>query len=431
VSQEHLLDVLQPHFNNMDIEQPNSISGSGPGTVTNVTSPNGTITVATSTTTPAIDIDLTHTNVWTGSQTFTDNAFTIQDDVDNTKKAMFTIGGISTGTTNMYGLPNTTGTLVTIANISQTFVGVTIFTNASLSLGTSTAASTYNLGTGATLTATTKAINIGTAGVSGSTTNINIGSAVAGALGTTTISSPTTAVTGNINLQGTLAAGLSSSAVLAIGTVGSSNLVTYSSNVGASSASSMYQFAGSTNANFRSAFAGSSSSIAISVGNNYANTIVGSSVATTAASGTHTWLANLVANSLGTITSGGATVTNTASLYVGPANTAGTNNYSLYIDTGNTTIGNGNLSLATAGNKLNIATGSNASIGTATLSGGTITVATTAVTASSKIFLTDATTGALTNIGTPTVGIIVAGTSFVINSSNVLDTSSVNWLIIN
>jgi hypothetical protein len=91
----------------------------------------------------------------------------------------------------------------------------------------------------------------------------------------------------------------------------------------------------------------------------------------------------------------------------------------------------GNIEMSTAGNKLIIATGSNASVGTATLSGGTVTVNTTAVTASSKIFLTDATTGALTNIGVPTVGTITAGTSFVINSSNVLDNSNINWFIIN
>lgn len=90
-----------------------------------------------------------------------------------------------------------------------------------------------------------------------------------------------------------------------------------------------------------------------------------------------------------------------------------------------------NLTLATAGNKINIATGTNASVGVATLSGGTVTVSTTAVTASSLIYLTDATTGTLTNIGTPTVGTKTAGTSFVINSSNVLDTSTVNWIIIN
>jgi hypothetical protein len=44
----------------------------------------------------------------------------------------------------------------------------------------STGASTYNIATGATLTATTKTINIGTAGVSGSTTNVSIGSATGG-----------------------------------------------------------------------------------------------------------------------------------------------------------------------------------------------------------------------------------------------------------
>lgn len=92
---------------------------------------------------------------------------------------------------------------------------------------------------------------------------------------------------------------------------------------------------------------------------------------------------------------------------------------------------NGSLTLSTAGNKLSIATGTNASVGTATLVGGTVTVSTTAVTASSKIFLTDATTGALTNVGSQSVGTIVAGTSFVINSTNPLDTSNVNWFIIN
>lgn len=79
---------------------------------------------------------------------------------------------------------------------TQTVSGNITFSNASLTLGNSTAASTYNLGTGATLNATTKAINIGTAGVSGSTTNITIGSAVSGALGTTTVN-------GNITATGT------------------------------------------------------------------------------------------------------------------------------------------------------------------------------------------------------------------------------------
>lgn len=89
---------------------------------------------------------------------------------------------------------------------TQTVSGNITFSNASLTLGNSTAASTYNLGTGATLNATTKAINIGTAGVSGSTTNITIGSAVAGALGTTTINGNITATGTTLNLGNSTAA---------------------------------------------------------------------------------------------------------------------------------------------------------------------------------------------------------------------------------
>lgn len=90
----------------------------------------------------------------------------------------------------------------------------------------------------------------------------------------------------------------------------------------------------------------------------------------------------------------------------------------------------GNLALLVAGNKLKIATGANASVGTsAAMTAGSITINTTAVTASSQIFLTHATLGGTQGI--LSVGIITAGTSFVINSSNAADTGTVNWLIIN
>jgi hypothetical protein len=61
------------------------------------------------------------------------------------------------------------------------------------SIGGTTAASTLNLATGATLTATTKAVNIGTAGVAGSTTNIAIGSTTG--TSTTTLQGTTNGVT--------------------------------------------------------------------------------------------------------------------------------------------------------------------------------------------------------------------------------------------
>lgn len=102
----------------------------------------------------------------------------------------------------------------------------------------------------------------------------------------------------------------------------------------------------------------------------------------------------------------------------------------LSIDFSQNTTFNGNVSLGTAGNKLSIKTGTNATAGTGTLSGGTVTIATTAVTASSLIFITDTSSGA-TNVGTLRVSAQTAGTSFVVTSSNVLDASTFNWLIIN
>lgn len=78
--------------------------------------------------------------------------------------------------------------------------------------------------------------------------------------------------------------------------------------------------------------------------------------------------------------------------------------------------------------KLNITTGSNASLGSGTLIKGSATISTKAVTASSKIFVT------LTNCnncGTVYIGTINAGASFIVNSSNNNDNSSFNWWIVN
>jgi len=90
----------------------------------------------------------------------------------------------------------------------------------------------------------------------------------------------------------------------------------------------------------------------------------------------------------------------------------------------------GNIALLSAGNKIKIATGSNASVGTSgAMTSGTITINTTAVTANSIIFLTHANSSG--TLGELSVGTITAGTSFVINSSSSSDTSTVNWIIIN
>lgn len=75
--------------------------------------------------------------------------------------------------------------------------------------------------------------------------------------------------------------------------------------------------------------------------------------------------------------------------------------------------------------------GAAGSVGVATLVAGTVTVSTTAVTANSRIFLTrDTPGGVVGDLSAPTAS-ITAATSFVINSDNVADTSTINWFLVN
>jgi predicted enzyme related to lactoylglutathione lyase len=88
----------------------------------------------------------------------------------------------------------------------------------------------------------------------------------------------------------------------------------------------------------------------------------------------------------------------------------------------------GNVSLSTVGKGLYIKEGTNATMGSAVLVGGTVTVSTTKVTAGSRIFLSvDAIGGTL---GIVAVSARSAGTSFTVTSSNALDTSTISWLIV-
>lgn len=88
----------------------------------------------------------------------------------------------------------------------------------------------------------------------------------------------------------------------------------------------------------------------------------------------------------------------------------------------------GNLSLTQAGNKIKIATGSNASVGTVTLVSGTATVNTTAIGANSLLFYDRKVAGGTTGKYSYTQ---VNGTSFTITSDSNTDTSTLNWFIIN
>ncbi len=131
-----------------------------------------------------------------------DAVFSLVNDADPTRKAVFSLSGISTGTTRTFNLPNTSSELAILAG-TQTFTGDKTFSGtltasgtltvsaAAASIGTATTTATYGMGIGVNPTGVTKTLNLGTGGASGSTTVVNIGSATAGAGGTTVVNTPT------------------------------------------------------------------------------------------------------------------------------------------------------------------------------------------------------------------------------------------------
>lgn len=126
--------------------------------------------------------------------------------------AGLTVGAVGSGKSitlggafSTSGAFSTTLTVTGATNVtlptSGTLVNSAVATLGSLlNIASATGAITLQMGYGATTNGTTKAINIGPNGVSGSTTNINIGSSVSGALGTTNIYSPTTYMAGNVGI---------------------------------------------------------------------------------------------------------------------------------------------------------------------------------------------------------------------------------------
>jgi hypothetical protein len=100
----------------------------------------------------------------------------------------------------------------------------------------------------------------------------------------------------------------------------------------------------------------------------------------------------------------------------------------LYRSAGGTLATDNDLTLAVAGKGLQVKEGSNAKMGTATLVAGTKVVSTTAVTATSRVFLTAQSVGG--TAGALAVTARTAGTSFTITSTSGTDTSTVAWLIV-
>ena len=129
-------------------------------------------------------VNLNESGVVTGYPiTVLDSVFTLQDNLDTSKQAQFQLGSITTATTRAYTLPNVDTVLAGLA-VSQTFSNTNVFSNGTNTFGSATGTGTNGFSSGATTTGNTKTVNIGTGGLTGSTTAITMG-AVAGTSTTT------------------------------------------------------------------------------------------------------------------------------------------------------------------------------------------------------------------------------------------------------
>jgi hypothetical protein len=136
------------------------------------------------------------------------------------------------------------------------------------------------------------------------------------------------------------------------------------------------------------------------------------------------------ANQITDSTTAGAVTLSTPATFVAPGSIAATT--TLTATLGDITATNGNLTLGTAGNKINITTGTNGSAGTSgAMTAGSVVVNTTAITANSLVFFATHTLGTVTVPQAYRVSARTPGTSFTIQSQSATDTSTVDYWIIN
>lgn len=206
---------------------------------------------------------------------------------------------------------------------------------------------TGGLGTG---TVTSVALASGTSGtdvnITGSpittsgTITLNIPDAGPTARGLITTASQT--IAGNKTFSGTtsLVTAIFSSALTSSPSGTSvANLGVIGAGASAAISGSQFQVEGATNTNIRLYMYGSTATT-LGVGNNYATAVIGGSLLTEAASGTHPLLSSVIIKAPG-ITGGSATVTNTATLYIegAPSATVSGVNTALYVASGGVRLG--------------------------------------------------------------------------------------------
>jgi len=172
----------------------------------------GNVTITTNSTSPALFIEQSGTgNILTLHDQASDTTFVAIDQngkiatiASTTTNAGFNVphgtapttpvnGDIWTTTSGLFMRQNGSTKQYVDLDGTQTINGTKTFSASSQTLGNSTATGTISVGTGATLSGSTKTVNIGTGGVAGSTTNIAIGSTTG--TSTTTLQGITNGVT--------------------------------------------------------------------------------------------------------------------------------------------------------------------------------------------------------------------------------------------
>jgi hypothetical protein len=116
-------------------------------------------------------------NVTLGNLLIDDTEFLLFDNADPTKKAQFNLSGLTTNNSVVYSLPPGSSNVSTLVDLvsTQTLNGAKTFSSTAINMGSSTANSTQQFAYGATVSGSTKTINIGTSGAQGSFTNMTIG----------------------------------------------------------------------------------------------------------------------------------------------------------------------------------------------------------------------------------------------------------------
>jgi hypothetical protein len=166
----------------------------------------------------AQDIQTTATPTFTGVNLIGGDLY-----LGSSRSIIFEGSGDDANETTFVVTDPTADRTITFQNATGTVAFTSESTLASLvNIANADGAITLQIGYGATTSGTTKTINIGPSGVSGSITNINIGSSISGAVGTTTINSITTSLLGDITIATGKSFQINGTSVLNSTTLGSS-----------------------------------------------------------------------------------------------------------------------------------------------------------------------------------------------------------------